>query len=273
MNFTVIGTSGFIGGALAASLRADKQTVFAPARGSADLFTAHLGHVIYAVGVTANFRVRPFDTLRANTGLVAELLERAEFESFLYLSSARIYRHAEHCGEEAAIFVRPADLEDLYDLTKLTAEALCHASGRGSVRVARLSNVVGPDFRSPNFLFDLIRSACDTGRVELRSAPESAKDYVLLQDVLDMLPRIATAGCHPCYNLGAGCNLTHAELLEPILAATGAKLAVRENAPLSVTPAIEIVRLKNEFGFRPGLVLPQIPRLVHEYLELAHAQN
>lgn len=265
MKFTVIGASGFIGGSLTTKLRAEGENVFAPMRDDKSIFTIPLGHVIYAAGVTADFRSRPFDTLRANTNFVAQLLEQANFESLLYLSSARIYRHAEHGGEDAAIFLRSRDPEDLYDLTKLTGEAICHGSGRDSVRVVRLTNVLGSDFRSNNFLFDLIRSACDTGQIRLRSGLESAKDYVLLQDVLEILPKIAIDGCHSCYNIGSGHNLTHAELLEPLLANTGATLTLDPDAPQIVTRSIDITRICNEFGYQPSPVLPYIPELVHEY--------
>ncbi len=153
-----------------------------------------------------------FDTLRANTSLLADLLEKADFDALVYLSSARIYRHAEHTGEEAAIFVRPGDPEDLYDLTKLAGEALCNASNRSNVRVVRLTNVVGPDFTSKNFLIDLIRNACDDGEVNLHTAPQSEKDYVRLEDVLDLMPQIVISGRHTCYNFGSGRNLSHSEL-------------------------------------------------------------
>jgi nucleoside-diphosphate-sugar epimerase len=265
VKFTVIGASGFIGSSLTAKLRAEGNSVFAPGRGDPDIFTSSLGHVIYAAGITADFRSRPFDTLRANTNFVAQLLEQANFESLLYLSSARIYRHAEHSGEDAAIFLRSSDPEDLYDLTKLTGEALCHASGRNFVRVVRLTNVVGSDFRSQNFLFDLIRAACDTGEIKLRSRLESAKDYVLLQDVLEILPKVAIDGDRSCYNLGSGRNLTHAELLEPIVTNTGARLTIEPNAPQIVTPQIDIDRICQEFGYQPSPVLPSIPELIHEY--------
>lgn len=265
MNFTIIGASGFIGSALVLSLRASDQNVFAPKRGDRKIFTDPLGHVIYAAGITADFRSRPFDTLRANTNLLAELLERASFESLLYLSSARIYRHAEHTGEDAAIYLRSKDSEDLYDLTKLTAEAICYASKRKSVRVVRLTNVVGSDFRSQNFLSDIIRSACDTGRVELRSTLDSGKDYVLLQDILNLLPKIAINGYNCCYNLGSGHNLTHGEILDPIIAATGAKLNVCKDARRIVVPSISIDRLSTEFNYLPSPVLPYIPQLIHEY--------
>lgn len=273
MNFTLIGASGFIGGALAGHLRDQGHEVFAPVRGALDLYNRPLGHVIYAAGVTADFRSRPFDTLRAHTTLLAELLERADFSSLLYLSSARVYRHAEHGGEAAAICLRSEDPEDLYDLTKLTGEALCHASGHAHVRVARLTNVVGPDFQSQNFLFDLIRAACDTGRIELRSAPNSTKDYVLLGDVLAMLPRIAVAGQQACYNLGGGRNLRHAEVLEQISSVTDAQWTVQPGAPLIETPGVNISRLQEEFGYEPAPVLSRIPDLVCEYRKLTHAQN
>jgi nucleoside-diphosphate-sugar epimerase len=273
MNFTVIGGSGFIGSALATRLRAQGHAVTTPVRGAPGLTAAPLGHVIYAAGVTADFRSRPFDTLRANTTLLADLLEQAHFESLLYLSSARLYRHAETGAEDAAICVRSQDPEDLYDLTKLAGEALCHASGRAQVRVARLTNVVGADFRSQNFLFDLIRAACDRGHVELRSAPASAKDYVLLDDVLEMLPRIALQGRATCYNLGGGRNLRHDEVLAPLLAASGARLSVCEDAPVIGGPAVDIGRLIREFGYTPGAVLPLIPELVQQYRNLTRAQD
>lgn len=265
MKFTVIGASGYIGAALAARLEAEGRSVFRPQRGSAELFTRPLGHVIYAAGVTGDFRTRPFDTLRANTALFSEVLEHGDFDSLLYLSSARIYRHADGSGEDAAIHVRPADLEDLYDLTKLTAEALCHASGRPGARVVRLTNVVGSGMCATNFVGELIHAACATGEIRLRTALDSAKDYVLLDDVLALLPRIAASGRHDCYNLGAGRNLTHAEIVRDIVAVTGARCSVAANAPTLTSQAINIGRLHAEFGFEPGSVLDHLPRFIDEY--------
>ena len=265
MSYTVIGSSGFIGAALATRLHASGEDVYLPARGAPDLFSRPLGRVIYAAGVTADFRTRPFDTLRANTGLLADVLENGDFESLLYLSSARIYRHAESSREDAAIALKPADPEDLYDLTKLTAEALCKACGRGGVRVARLSNVVGSDFRSKSFLYELIRGACDLGEIVLRSSPQSTKDYVLLDDVLELLPRIASAGRHACYNLGSGRNTTHGEILEAVVAGTGARWRVADDAPTVSSRPIDIDRLRAEFGYRPSPVLEYLPQLIAAY--------
>lgn len=265
MKYTIIGASGFIGAALASRLQADGQEVYRPARGTAELFTQPLGRVVYAAGVTADFRTRPFDTLRANTALLADMLERSDFDSLLYLSSARLYRHAGSSHEDAPIHVRSSDPEDLYDLTKLTAEALCHASGRSGARVVRLTNVVGPDFASTNFLGEIIRSACVGGEITLRTALDSAKDYVMLDDVVELLAQIAIAGQHVCYNVGAGRNLTHADIVQTIGACTGARWRVVDGAPTVASPPIDIGRVRAEFDFEPRTVLNHLPALIDAY--------
>jgi nucleoside-diphosphate-sugar epimerase len=133
------------------------------------------------------------------------------------------------------------------------------------VRIVRLSNVVGLDFRSSNFIYDLIRSACDSGEIRLRSALTSEKDYVRLDDVLDLLPRIATSGTHVSYNLGSGQNLSHATVVGAILAHSGARLNVSPDAPVAASRPLDIERLRNEFGYSPRTVLDYIPHLIDEY--------
>ena len=78
--FTVLGASGYIGSRLVAHLQAQGHTVWAPTRGDTEVFARPLGHVIYCVGLTADFRTRPFDTVDAHVGLLAEVLRRAQFD-------------------------------------------------------------------------------------------------------------------------------------------------------------------------------------------------
>lgn len=265
MKFTVFGGAGFIGSALVEALRLSGHAVFAPARYSVQLPATQLGHVIYAAGVTADFRERPFDTLEANTCLVADILRDADFDTFLYLSSARVYRRSDGSSESSGITLNPEDPEDLYDFSKLVAEAICHASGRSGVRVVRLTNVVGQDFGSRNFLADLIRSACEHGEIMLRTDLDSGKDYVLLDDVLRLLPRIAVDGKQSCYNLGSGENLSNRDVAAQISAATGARVDVVEGAPRIAWPRVDISRLQVEFDYHPTPVLPALLELINEF--------
>lgn len=264
MRFTVFGAGGFIGGTLAQSLRAEGADVVALSRDD-EVPPGPLGYVVYAIGITADFRERPFETLEAHVTLPARLLRECDFSSFLYLSSTRIYRHACATAEDTAISVNPAEPEDLYDLTKLMGEAVCHRSRRENVRVARLSNVIGEDFRSANFVFDLIRAAWRDGSVQLRSSLDSAKDYILVEDVVRMLPRIAVDGTASCYNLASGINLKHAEIIAPILQVSGATVAVAADAVTTVAPPVDITRVRTEFGFSPLSVPPALASLTQTF--------
>ena len=265
MNFTVIGSTGFIGSAITKKLIKENHTVLTPQKNDKTLFTSSLGHVIYAAGVTADFRSQPFNPLRSNTSLLADILEKSEFDSLLYCSSARVYRHSENTQEDTTIYLNPNDLEDLYDLTKITAEAMCHATGRTFVRIVRLTNVIGQDFKSQNFLFDIIRSACDHSHIKLRTTIDSCKDYILIDDLLNILPKIATKGRYSCYNVGSGYNISNQELLKPIISATNARLDIETDAQKIMLPPINIDRLCDEFSFIPSPILDYIPKLVCEY--------
>ena len=205
--FTVLGAKGFIGSRLSAALTDGGHEVFAPSRG-ARLNDRPLGHVIYAIGVTGDFRSRPLDTMAAHVCRLLEVLGDGSFESLTYLSSTRVYQRVRAVGaqgvdETAAIGADPLDPGDLYNLSKLSGESLCLHGGRPA-QVVRLSNVYGAGDESQNFLSSIIRDAVQTGHVTLTAAAESAKDYVSLEDVVTLLPRIALGARGGIYNLASG---------------------------------------------------------------------
>jgi nucleoside-diphosphate-sugar epimerase len=249
---SVLGAGGFIGRHLTESLRRAGHEVQTPS----EYFGADLGHVFYCIGVTADFRTRPFDTMRAHVSLLAEVLERARFDSLVYLSSTRVYARCQSGREDQPITVDVADPSDLYNLSKLAGEALC----RGRAKVARLSNVVGENPESQDFLYSLIRAA-RAGRIELQSDLSSEKDYVSIDDVVAALPGISLA-TDWLFNLGGGRNLSHREIVERLVALTGCEVVVRDQAPLHKFPAIDIGRARAQLDYNPSPVLELLPRLV-----------
>lgn len=257
MRYAIFGATGFVGAALARRLRDAGHDVWAPAREDGAWADRDLGHVVYAAGVTAGFRERPLDTAEAHVGLPAAILARGRFASFAYLSSARVYAGLAEGREDAALLVDPARPDAAYDLTKLAGEALCQATGRPEVRVVRLSNVVGPGLRPPNFVAAIAAEARATGRILLRQAAGSRKDYVALDDVLDLLPRIATDGRERLYNVASGMLTTHAE----VAAAFGVPVEVAPGAPLVTFPPIATGRVRAEFAFQPRPLGPALAAL------------
>lgn len=257
--FTILGAGGRIGAALVAGLRR-RHVVQAIDRAGLTSFLAGddpAGHVISCIGLTGDFRTRPLATAEAHVGLTARLLDRGGFTSFLYLSSTRVYSGAMTTREDATLRVNPLDASDLYNLTKLAGEALCLADPRPEVRVVRLSNVTAAEPDPDTFLGQVLREGNARGRVTLRQAPDSAKDYIARRDVVGLLPRIATTGRHRLYNLASGANTTHAAIAAMLRSARGWDIDFAPRAPLVSFPLIDIARLRDEFA--PTLSDPLLP--------------
>ena len=249
--FTVLGAGGYLGRALVERLMQEGHVVHAITRASlpALLETRRpVGHVIDCIGLTGDFRTRPGDTAAAHVGVTAHCLATLRCESFLFLSSTRVYARAAATREDAPLLCQPNDPSDLYNLTKLAGEALCLGDTRPTVRVARLSNVYGPGLGDGTFLGQLLREGRATGRVVFRQAPGSAKDYVSRDDVLRLLPMIATDGAMRLYNVAAGRNTTHRAIATALEAASGWDVAFQPDAPRVAFPPIETARLRTEFG-------------------------
>lgn len=250
-DFTILGASGFLGSALVLHLQKLGRQVRAVRREEGLALGQPLGHVIYAIGVTADFRGRPFDTMDAHVSQITRLLREGEFSSLTYLSSTRVYEGNDNTCEDSAISVRPASPSALYNISKIAGESICLNSGRANVRVARLSNVVGIGPGQDTFVDQLLREGLAHGGLTLRSHPASAKDYIALDDALGLLVAVTERGKAAIYNIASGEQTSHREVLDIIAAETGWSVAVDETAARTDFPPIDIGRIRREFGFVP----------------------
>lgn len=245
--FTIFGAGGFVGSALRAALARKGRAVRAigredwPAEGEA------LGHGIFAIGLTADFRQRLDQTIEAHVVALHRALTRYRFESFLYLSSTRVYAGASSTLEEAALSVRPAEPDQLYNISKLAGEALCLARENAAVRVARLSNVYGPGQEPASFLPTVLAEARRAGRVTIRQASTSAKDYVSIDGVIARLVAIAEGGRARIYNVASGRNVSHGEIAA-MIGRAGRVAEFEADAPEATFPPIDCRRAEAEFG-------------------------
>lgn len=260
MKCTVLGAKGYIGRHLVKYLKAQGCEVFSPDRIDNSIFKKKLGHVFYSIGLTSDFRTRPFDTVKAHVSILSEILEKSDFESFLYLSSTRVYVRSTITEENADLKVLTRDSSDLYNISKLMGESLCLSCFREGVRVARLSNVVGPNMDVNSLVGSLILDA-RKGLVQLRTNPESLKDYIYIDDVVYLLWRIAITGRLNIYNIASGNRVSHRQWLDYLYKFTDCEMAINENAPLESFPNINIENIKTEFGFNPIPISKYISKL------------
>jgi nucleoside-diphosphate-sugar epimerase len=260
---TVLGASGFIGSHVGRRLQ--ELSVEYRAIGRTDgLPTGNLGHIIDCVGLTADFRSRPLETVDAHVCSLLQLVRHAEFDSLLYLSSTRLYSGADSTTESESLLVRPPDANDLYNISKAMGESLVLNCGR-TARVARISNVYGADFASDNFLADVMKQAVNAKRIVLKTGPDSAKDYINVTDVVDGLIQIATKGHQSIYNLASGMNVSHRELAEKLRKLTNCEVEFAAGAETVKFPRIDIERMRDEFDFAPSSLLDHLPTLVKLY--------
>jgi nucleoside-diphosphate-sugar epimerase len=260
---TVLGASGFIGSHLVARLQELEIEHVAVARND-EIPDKHLGHLIYCIGLTADFRSRPLETVEAHVCHLLGVLRTCTFDSLLYLSSTRLYRAAMIAKEDQDITINPANPSDLYNISKALGESML-LSSEPRARVARLSSVYGPDWGSENFLTSIVRAAVDQKRVVLQSSFDSEKDYINVTDAVDILIKIALSGQDRIYNVASGVNVSHRELAERLGNLTGATFEVAANAPRVAFPPISVERISREFQFQAASVIEDLEILVQAY--------
>lgn len=258
---TVLGASGFIGSHLVARLQELNAPCFAPDRDE-DLAGKSLGHLIYCIGLTADFRHRSFETIDAHICALLKTIKECQFDSLLYVSSARLYCGRETiANEDDPVQVNPLHPGHLYNLSKAMGESLSLNCGKPA-HVVRLSAVYGADFASENFLSAIIRDAILKKRVVLETSPDSERDYVSIADVVDLLVRISTGGRQRIYNVASGINVSHRELTRTVSEFTGCYVEIIDRAPKMSSPIINIDRIKKEFGFQPSRFLDDLGKLI-----------
>ncbi|MGH8052125.1 MAG: NAD-dependent epimerase/dehydratase family protein [Arenimonas sp.] len=261
MRFTVLGGNGFIGSHLVAKWRAAGHEVLVPKHESRPDPKMNLGHVVYAIGLTGDFRSRPYDTIDAHVTTMEQWLRHSNFDSWLYLSSSRVYgTTANDTHEDAKISLLPGH-DALYDLSKLLGESLCYSQPRGEIRAARFSNVFGPRQSKQTFLGAILESARNHQEIRIHEHPESAKDYINIQDAIDCIEHIVLHGNHRLYNVASGQNTSHEDIAKCLMSKCSLKVSFEDYGDMRKFPLLNTDRLQSEFSFSPRSLLADLPYL------------
>ena len=99
-------------------------------------------------------------------------------------------------------------------------------------------------------------------KITLFTKLESEKDYVHIDDVVPILPKILIDGKYKIYNVAAGFNTKSKEIVEELVKITGCAYEVTPDAPLYSFPPIHIERLKKEFDFKPTPIVQKLEKMV-----------
>ena len=259
---TVLGAGGFIGSQIVKLLQRNNTAYYAPSRNEM-LKQENLGDIIYCIGLTADFRSKPFETVEAHVCKLNGILSHCSFSSLTYLSSTRVYINSASgmAAETDKIMVDPMNAEDLYTLTKLTGERLCLSSGKNT-KIARMSNVVGKSDVPANFLSQVINDIQQKGEVELHQTLSSAKDYIFIDDAVELLINIALYGKEKIYNVASGINTTNVEIVENLQKYFSFNVEVNAKAREVIFPLIINDKICSEFRYTPKKILEQLKMII-----------
>ncbi len=262
MEFTIFGANGFIGSNLIKHLESQGIKCNVINVNDSKAFNKPLGHIIYAIGITSDFRKKPLETVKAHVCLLEDVLEKARFDSFLYLSSTRVYSNLSSTKEESSLLVEPVKFSDIYNISKIMGESMCFSFDNKNIRVVRLSNVVGNNPDSDDFLPSIIKDAISKKNLILHTSSSSEKDYIHIDDVVKILPKISQMGKHRIYNIASGENTKVKEIIDEIKMITGSEVHYAPDAIEQSFPEINIRRVKEEFDFKPSHFLIKLKDMI-----------
>ena len=107
----------------------------------------------------------------------------------------------------------------------------------------------------------MVREAT-SGTIALRSHIESAKDYISIYDVVDLLTQISLKGQKKIYNIASGRQTTHEEIYQMINLFYPCQLIHSSETPKFTFPPINIDDLEDEFQFKASGIQNVIQELI-----------
>jgi nucleoside-diphosphate-sugar epimerase len=247
--FSIFGSTGLIGGALVRELVNQGHEVHMPQIRDGMITKENLGNVVYCIGITTDFVSQVDSLIDSHVGLASVILSQSRYESFLYLSSTRIYEGMSETLENGDIAVSVQGLSSFYNLTKLLGESLVLNRSNKRGRIARLSYVIDDMQLIGKDPISNVMSRNSGETVFLPYHQDSQKDYVFLSEVVNTLIQIALYGRRQIYNVASGVNISFDQIrcLSKEYLGIGVELDDTENVRRN--PQVNIDAIKQEFDF------------------------
>ncbi len=262
--YTIFGSSGFIGREIIKKLKQKKIRVFKPKK-NVFKFSKNLGHVIYCVG-SDDWKDKPKKGYFSNLGHLQKIVHNNNFKSFIFLSTTRLYLNSnKNVTEKDNIFVKPDDINYYYNILKVASESLI-LNIKKNIIVLRLSNVFGNNFNSPLLLPTLIRNAIQKSKINISISVSSTKDYILIDDVINLIFKIQKKNKFKIYNIASGKNISLKKIIQIIKRETNCKVFTKNQNVKIKEPIISVNQIKKEYNFKPSLNIENhLPKLIAEF--------
>ncbi|WP_099340012.1 NAD-dependent epimerase/dehydratase family protein [Candidatus Fonsibacter ubiquis] len=259
--YTIFGHTGFIGSALKNKLKT--QNLILPEKKELN-FKKNLGNIIYCIGSDL-WKKDIYNSYYANLGLIPDIIKKNKFSTFTFLSSIRIYNNSKSSKEESNLYINPNYHNDYYNIKKICAESYL-LSSKKKIKIIRLTNLYGENYYAPIVLPTFIRSAIKKGEILISINKNSLKDYLSIDDAINIILKIIQSGKENIYNVASGKRISLISIANEIKKITNCKIIFANQGEKINEKLINISKIKKEFNFKPSTsLLKDLNHLVKKF--------
>ena len=259
--YTIFGHRGFIGSAIKNKLKA--HNLILPEKKELN-FRKNLGNIIYCIGSDL-WKKDIYNSYYANLGYIPEIVEKNKFSTFTFLSSIRIYNNSTSSKEESNLCINPNFHNDYYNIKKICAESYL-LNSKKKVKIIRLTNLYGENYNAPIVLPTFIRSAIKKRKILISINKNSLKDYLSIDDAMNIILKIIQSGKESIYNVASGKRISLISIANQIKKITNCKIIYSNQDKKINEKLINISKIEKEFNFKPSTsLLKDLNRLVIKF--------
>ena len=240
----VLGSGGFIGGAITQSLRTSGIPTLALSRTEIDLLSPSAADAVAAllqpsdvlVFASANAPCKDLAMLRDNLSMiepVCDALKRKPVAQVVYISSDAVYKDSTTPLTEASC----AEPNSLHGVMHLGREVALRQAYTGSLALVRPTLVYGLSDPHNGYGPNRFRRLAAQGQdIVLFGEGEERRDHVDVQDVAELVRRIVLLRSEGIANAVSGQVVSFRELAELAASAFSPKVGVRGSTRLGAMP-------------------------------------
>tara|TARA_B100000579_G_scaffold333785_1_gene284280 strand:- start:263 stop:1072 length:810 start_codon:yes stop_codon:yes gene_type:complete len=249
--YTIFGHSGFLGSNIVKTLREKKYSVFLPPRNKVK-FSKNLNNVIYCIG-SDDVLEDPINAIQSNLLILSKIILQNQFKKFIYVSSTRLYINSKNTNESDKIKINPNSKNYFYNSLKIAAENFCLSQGNKNIKVLRLSNLYGLNFKKQTYLLPtLIRNSKKNKKINIYINEKSKKNFLNIHDAIHIIVKIIKKSKYRLYNIASNKRISIEKIVSSIKKATNCKIIYSNQKEKFDEPKIDISRIKKEFKFKPN---------------------
>jgi dTDP-glucose 4,6-dehydratase/UDP-glucuronate decarboxylase len=240
--------------------------------------------MLFAKEPTQEMLKNQINTINLNTACINRLFPLLSRQgTFIYLSSSEVYQGLLAPFNESEIGnINPDHPRASYIHAKIAGETMCHIyKNLGyDVKIIRLCQCFGSGVKKNDtrVMNEFIKQGIENKHIEVKDSGISVKNYIYVNDALEMLIDIGFFGKDMTYNVGNDQSITIRSLAQMIAEMMDVSVSFNDNeknimAGAAPVMAVNMQKYEDEFGALYCLDLKESLRRIIKWWEWVYEQE